>query len=237
MIVMVAYAQRSPFLPKLPYNQYQEPSDEFVSQQFPSSGFSSPSFPSAGFSGPGFPGAGLPGAEFPNQGFPNQMFPNQRPPNNQADFNFISPNDQNRGDLNEFFQRRPDGNQQRPNQNRIPFPNQNQNQNPNQIQNFNQNPNQIQNFNQNQNPTPIPIQIQNSTQDLPVDQAVVFPFAAPALPPAFLKCMREDCLTTSEYNPVCGTDRTIYQNDRKLDCANFCGKRTNSNWQGNVDTS
>lgn len=59
------------------------------------------------------------------------------------------------------------------------------------------------------------------------------PAAAPPQSPAFLRCTREQCLATNEYNPVCGTDQIVYSNIRKLDCANQCGRRLMSNWQGN----
>ncbi|KAF6216657.1 hypothetical protein GE061_001003 [Apolygus lucorum] len=32
-----------------------------------------------------------------------------------------------------------------------------------------------------------------------------------------------DCQTTSEYNPVCGTNGVTYQNRQKLECAASCG--------------
>lgn len=51
--------------------------------------------------------------------------------------------------------------------------------------------------------------------------------------PAFLTCAR-NCLTTNEYNPVCGTDQVAYPNIRRLGCANLCGRRLDSNWQGNI---
>lgn len=49
--------------------------------------------------------------------------------------------------------------------------------------------------------------------------------------PAFRQCLATQCLTTNEYNPVCGTDNVNYDNERKLDCANFCGPRVDPNWQ------
>lgn len=56
---------------------------------------------------------------------------------------------------------------------------------------------------------------------------------ATAKSPAYLRCTREECLVTNEYNPVCGSDNNNYGNIRKLDCANQCGQRYISNWQGN----
>lgn len=47
--------------------------------------------------------------------------------------------------------------------------------------------------------------------------------------PAYIQCLA-NCPTTSEYNPVCGTDRVSYNNRQRLDCANFCGPRVNQQW-------
>uniref|UniRef100_A0A182X210 Kazal-like domain-containing protein n=1 Tax=Anopheles quadriannulatus TaxID=34691 RepID=A0A182X210_ANOQN len=41
---------------------------------------------------------------------------------------------------------------------------------------------------------------------------------------AFYGCM-SNCLTLSQYNPVCGTDHTTYHNEYKLECANRCGAK------------
>ncbi|XP_035915131.1 uncharacterized protein LOC118513463 isoform X1 [Anopheles stephensi] len=41
---------------------------------------------------------------------------------------------------------------------------------------------------------------------------------------AFYGCM-SNCLTLSQYNPVCGTDHTTYHNEYKLQCANRCGAK------------
>uniref|UniRef100_A0A182LT24 Kazal-like domain-containing protein n=1 Tax=Anopheles culicifacies TaxID=139723 RepID=A0A182LT24_9DIPT len=41
---------------------------------------------------------------------------------------------------------------------------------------------------------------------------------------AFYNCM-SNCLTLSQYNPVCGTDHTTYHNQYKLECANRCGAK------------
>lgn len=48
----------------------------------------------------------------------------------------------------------------------------------------------------------------------------------------FWRCMN-NCPTTSEYNPICGTDVLSYHNRQKLDCTNLCGRRTNANWNSN----
>ncbi|XP_053676803.1 uncharacterized protein LOC128726974 [Anopheles nili] len=41
---------------------------------------------------------------------------------------------------------------------------------------------------------------------------------------SFYGCM-SNCLTLSQYNPVCGTDHTTYHNEYKLECANRCGAK------------
>lgn len=57
------------------------------------------------------------------------------------------------------------------------------------------------------------------------------PFSIPTTQsPLFLQCTSR-CLTTNEYNPVCGTDQITYNNPQKLDCANNCGRQLNRNWQ------
>lgn len=47
----------------------------------------------------------------------------------------------------------------------------------------------------------------------------------------FWRCMAS-CPTTSEYNPVCGTDNLSYHNRQKLDCTNICGRKLDQNWNG-----
>lgn len=42
------------------------------------------------------------------------------------------------------------------------------------------------------------------------------------MPPAILLCITA-CPVTSEYNPVCGSDRVTYNNPGRLACANMCG--------------
>uniref|UniRef100_A0A1B0CK96 Kazal-like domain-containing protein n=2 Tax=Lutzomyia longipalpis TaxID=7200 RepID=A0A1B0CK96_LUTLO len=54
-------------------------------------------------------------------------------------------------------------------------------------------------------------------------------FAAPSgvtnLPSeTFLRCV-DNCPTTSEYNPVCGSDMQSYHNMAKFGCAVSCGAR------------
>ncbi|KAF7992661.1 hypothetical protein HCN44_005005 [Aphidius gifuensis] len=41
--------------------------------------------------------------------------------------------------------------------------------------------------------------------------------------PEFTSCTRS-CLTTQEYNPVCGNDAIMYNNPGLLGCAKKCGK-------------
>lgn len=40
--------------------------------------------------------------------------------------------------------------------------------------------------------------------------------------PSYSACLAA-CGSTSEYNPVCGTDRVTYNNKGRLRCANQCG--------------
>ncbi|XP_052755297.1 uncharacterized protein LOC113509844 isoform X2 [Galleria mellonella] len=42
--------------------------------------------------------------------------------------------------------------------------------------------------------------------------------------PAAIQACMSSCLVTSEYNPVCGTDKVTYQNPGRLECARNCGK-------------
>lgn len=49
--------------------------------------------------------------------------------------------------------------------------------------------------------------------------------------PAFRQCLSSLCPTTNEYNPVCGSDNVNYDNQQKLNCANFCGPRVVQDWQ------
>lgn len=139
-----------------------------------------------------------------NQNFQNQGFPNQGSQNSQN--NQFLPNPSN-----PFLQGTSNSNQGNPNSSDQTgtlneFLQQNQNQQP---------------FNQ--------LQPTQSTQQAPATT----PGAFPAQSPAFLACVR-NCQTTSEYNPVCGSDQVAYPNIRRLDCANQCGQRLNANWQGNI---
>lgn len=48
------------------------------------------------------------------------------------------------------------------------------------------------------------------------------PAPTPNTSPQFLRCTA-NCQTTNQYNPVCGTDRQLYSNQARLECANQCG--------------
>ncbi|CAH0553537.1 unnamed protein product [Brassicogethes aeneus] len=49
--------------------------------------------------------------------------------------------------------------------------------------------------------------------------------------PSYTRCLN-NCLTTQEYNPVCGTDSVTYQNEAKIRCAQRCGKSTEISFRG-----
>ncbi|XP_033215456.1 uncharacterized protein LOC117171911 [Belonocnema kinseyi] len=42
-------------------------------------------------------------------------------------------------------------------------------------------------------------------------------------PQNFQQCFN-NCPTTSQFNPICGTDGVDYENQGKLKCAQYCGK-------------
>jgi len=54
--------------------------------------------------------------------------------------------------------------------------------------------------------------------------ATMAPFmaAAAAPTPEFLDCYGR-CPTTAEYNPICGSNRQLYLNEQKFNCARYCG--------------
>lgn len=45
---------------------------------------------------------------------------------------------------------------------------------------------------------------------------------APAPTKEFLNCFG-NCPTTSQYNPICGSNMQLYMNEEKFNCARFCG--------------
>ncbi|KRF81597.1 uncharacterized protein [Drosophila virilis] len=49
-----------------------------------------------------------------------------------------------------------------------------------------------------------------------------FVSAAPAATQQFLDCFGR-CPTTPEYNPICASNRQMYLNEQKFNCALFCG--------------
>ncbi|XP_052847921.1 uncharacterized protein LOC128259535 [Drosophila gunungcola] len=51
----------------------------------------------------------------------------------------------------------------------------------------------------------------------------ITPFV-PVPPPTqeFLNCFGS-CPTTSQYNPICGSNMQLYLNEQKFNCARFCG--------------
>lgn len=54
------------------------------------------------------------------------------------------------------------------------------------------------------------------------------PFTVNEPPRSFINCMR-NCQTTSQYNPICGSDNMTYHNDQKLLCAQNCGASKDEN--------
>ncbi|TDG45129.1 hypothetical protein AWZ03_008467 [Drosophila navojoa] len=50
------------------------------------------------------------------------------------------------------------------------------------------------------------------------------PFSTNAAAPtqAFIDCFGR-CPTTPEYNPICASNRQLYLNEQKFNCARFCG--------------
>ncbi|XP_075161000.1 uncharacterized protein LOC142233833 [Haematobia irritans] len=59
--------------------------------------------------------------------------------------------------------------------------------------------------------------------NVPVNPTIV-PFIpmATTSTPEFLECIRL-CPTTSEYNPICASNRVVYGNEQKFNCAQSCG--------------
>lgn len=61
----------------------------------------------------------------------------------------------------------------------------------------------------------------------------------PTLPPVGITVFREPCgrcLTTNQYNPVCGDDNRTYANPALLDCARTCGFRVTVQYMGVCET-
>lgn len=72
----------------------------------------------------------------------------------------------------------------------------------------------------------------STTVNIPLQSTTPAPVTTRS--PAFRQCLSNMCPTTNEYNPVCGTDNVNYDNQQKLNCANFCGPRVNPNWQRKI---
>jgi len=53
--------------------------------------------------------------------------------------------------------------------------------------------------------------------------ATMTPFdaVASAPTPQYLECF-SNCPATQEYNPICGSNRVLYFNENKFNCARFC---------------
>ncbi|XP_074093576.1 uncharacterized protein LOC141523904 [Cotesia typhae] len=47
----------------------------------------------------------------------------------------------------------------------------------------------------------------------------------------------QNCLATSEFNPVCGSDGLVYSNPGRLGCARACGKDVRLSYYGTCSTS
>lgn len=81
------------------------------------------------------------------------------------------------------------------------------------------NQNQINGNNNNRPPSP------NTFFSSTTQQPVIPNAGPPRLPPCEENC---NARTTSEYNPVCGTNGVTYFNNGRFECAQFCG-RSNKN--------
>ncbi|CAH0720121.1 unnamed protein product, partial [Brenthis ino] len=77
----------------------------------------------------------------------------------------------------------------------------------------------------NRNPNPNPIPNQNPNQDQRTTTSTTTPSTNPAVftLTAELRQCRGRCPTTSEYNPVCGTNMQTYDNPSRLYCDQACG--------------
>lgn len=235
-------------------NQGGFPNQNQIGQGFPNQGgFSNQGgIPNQG----GFSNQGAPGQGFPNQfggqnqGFANQGgFPNQGGFSNQGGFpsqgGIPNQGGQSQGFPNQFGGQNQGNFRPNPSNPFLPQNQQNSQNIPNMqsmqnLQSTSPNPSITTDGTQgivdqvfgrpNQNGRPNPSgQFMNPTQ---VQVMGTTPAAAPSQSPAFLRCTREECQTTNEYNPVCGSDQNQYSNIRKLDCANLCGRRLMPNWRG-----
>lgn len=74
---------------------------------------------------------------------------------------------------------------------------------------------------------PQPGQLQQMQPQQPANQ----PITATATTAAFFQCFN-NCPTTNEYNPVCGSNNVNYHNVHKIRCTNECGRRVDPNWIG-----
>lgn len=77
-----------------------------------------------------------------------------------------------------------------------------------------------------QRPT-APPQPQTTTTSAPTQPTTGFPGLSETTtkpPPGYFDCL-QNCPTTNEYNPICGSNRVQYFNEQKFNCARRCGSR------------
>lgn len=63
----------------------------------------------------------------------------------------------------------------------------------------------------------------NSNQQTIGSTTTAAPTTATTASPQYLNCL-QNCPSTSEYNPICGSDSIDYHNSGRLSCAQRCGK-------------